>query len=76
MAEDSPEMGTTHDWIARFGRFCTHGRVQLPSDMVASWLRGEDIPFIPSSPLPSNRVVIVEDERGVSSGGGGYYGIA
>ncbi|MGB9897008.1 tRNA pseudouridine(55) synthase TruB [Thermanaerothrix sp.] len=65
VAEDSPEGWVpTHDWIARFGRFCTHGRVQLPSDRVATWLQGEDVPFVPSLPLPSNRVVLVTDERG------------
>ncbi|MCX8023635.1 MAG: hypothetical protein N3A60_00360, partial [Thermanaerothrix sp.] len=64
VAEGSPEGWVpTHDWAARFGRFCTRGRLQIPAEMVAPWLRGEDVPLVFSSPWPSHRVVIVIDER-------------
>lgn len=44
VAEESPYgLMPAHDWTARFAGQFTSGRVEIPTDQVASWLHGEDL---------------------------------
>jgi len=61
LAEEGPEgLAPAHDWVARFGADFTNGRVQIPAEMVAPWLRGEDLAFSPSD-FGQHGVVVMFD---------------
>jgi len=63
LAEEGPEgLAPAHDWVARFGSGFTNGRVEIPTEMVAPWLRGEDLPFSPSDSGQHGVVVLFDPD--------------
>lgn len=64
IAEGSPdEWIPSHEWTGRFASDFKAGRVNLPSGLLAAWLRGEDIALISVEDVPHNKVVVVFDEE-------------
>ncbi len=70
LAEETPDgLSPAHDWVARFGSSFTSGRVVIPHDLLASWLRGEDLNFTPLDGRQNGVVVLFDaDERGLGRG--------
>ncbi|MFA5836269.1 MAG: NOL1/NOP2/sun family putative RNA methylase [Bellilinea sp.] len=70
LAEETPDgLSPAHDWVARFGSSFTAGRVVIPHDLLAPWLRGEDLDFAPGGELHSGMVVLYDpDERCLGRG--------
>lgn len=65
LAESTPDgFQPAHDWVARFEKLFTGARIIIPAEQVSAWLRGSDLPEIPSGNFSTRRVVLVVDEKG------------
>jgi 16S rRNA (cytosine1407-C5)-methyltransferase len=53
----------SHEWVARFGRRFTGGKLVIPSGQVPAWLRGEDIQSIWPGEVLKGQVFVVTDEE-------------
>ncbi len=68
VAEGSPDDWLpAHEWVARFGPRFTRGRITLPEEAAAAWLRGEDLPWRADDP-DAGEVVVAFDPAGRSLG--------
>jgi 16S rRNA (cytosine1407-C5)-methyltransferase len=64
VGDETPDgFSPSHEWVARFGRTFTSGIVCLEEEVVAAWLRGEDIP-LPRIVIKPGSTVVVEDRAG------------
>ena len=70
LAEETPDgLIPAHDWVARFGSSFTSGKVVIPPDLLAPWLRGEDLNFAPPAQAQSGVAVLFDqDERFLGRG--------
>ena len=70
LAEDTPDgWMPAHDWVARFVSSFTAGRVVIPHDLLAPWLRGEDLDFALPDGRQNGVVVLFDaDERCLGRG--------
>ena len=50
-----------HDWVSRFGRHFTDGRVILDEQASAAWLRGQDVPRSGAARREDSLLVVVDD---------------
>jgi NOL1/NOP2/fmu family ribosome biogenesis protein len=66
LAEESPDgLAPAHDWVARFGSGFANGKVEIPAEMVAPWLRGEDLEFTPAETSHNGVVVLFDPDKRV-----------
>ncbi len=65
IAEGTPdEWVPSHEWLARFAPEFKAGRVNMPADYLAAWLRGEDAPIGRVENVPPNGIAAVFDPDG------------
>jgi 16S rRNA (cytosine1407-C5)-methyltransferase len=58
----------SHEWAARFSGQFTGGRMMVPDDQLAIWLRGSDVHIPVASGLPPGREVCLFTEAGQFAG--------
>lgn len=64
------KMQPSHEWTARFARQFTSGRMILPIDQAASWLRGSDVHLPVPGELHQGSVVCLVNDDGQFMGRG------
>jgi 16S rRNA (cytosine1407-C5)-methyltransferase len=64
------KMQPSHEWVARFARQFTGGRLTLPADQLATWLRGSDVHISSVGESRQGYVVCLFDEAGQFVGRG------
>jgi 16S rRNA (cytosine1407-C5)-methyltransferase len=64
------ELQPSHEWAARFAHHFAGGRLAMPTDQLAIWLRGSDVHIQLPGELHQGRVVCLFDDEGQFVGRG------